>query len=467
MHQEARKHAGGGKVAGTGHGPARGTGAGTEASTGAFARLREALARAWTVSDFHHRHWLAHGVPHGWVPAHPDELERLPLVTKEDLLAAQAADAPWGGNLCVDPQDVAQVHLTSGTSGIGQERYACTAEDVRVMGASWGPQYQAIGLARGDCAVLTIPVSFFCAGLSALEGARLHGLVPIVTGVAAKDMILELLSLHHAAYLYGTESLLLQLASLARERGLAGRFGHLKGIQTVGTSPQLLAAAREVFGTRLFEVYGCTQAAAKIATTCSLGVGEGSMHFHDEHLYVETRDLASGRLVTEGTAEVIISTTYRQASPVFRFAMRDQVELVPAGACACGDPRPGYRPGTLARTDSMCKVRGVNVWPAAVERILFDHPAVREYRAVVRRREDGADELLLRVATRPGHPPGEGLAQALEDSVRRHTMVRPRVEFHADLPDSAGSYKVRRWADERERRMEATPAGAGSEGAKP
>lgn len=415
-------------------------------TVGDFARLQGAVRRAWSLSRFHRDHWRRHGVPEGWVPPEPAALSELPVVTKQDLLEAQRADPPWGGNLCIPERDVAQVHLTTGTSGIGQERYACSAADVQVMGQSWGPQYRAIGLARGDTAFLTIPVSFFCAGLSALEGARLHGLVPLLTGVASKDLMLELLAEHRVSYLYGVESLLLQLAHLARERGLAGQWrGHLKGVQSVGCSPELLQAAEEVYGARVFDVYGCTQAAAKIATTCELGIVGGTNHFHDEHLFIEARDVSTGAFVEEGEAELIISTPFREACPVIRFAIRDKVELVPAGGCPCGDGRPGFRPGSLGRIDSMLKIRGVNLWPQQLERLLLGHPAVRDFRAEVRRTDSGADELLLRVVPRPGEE-GAALAEALAQTVREKTMVRPRVVL-ASAVDEAGSYKVRRFQD--------------------
>lgn len=416
---------------------------------GDFGRLQAAIRRAWKVSEFHRRHWQARGVSEGWVPPAPAALAELPVVTKEDLLAAQRSDPPWGGNLCIEPREIAQVHLTTGTSGIGQERYAMSARDVEVMGRSWRPQYEAIGLERGDVALLTIPVSFFTAGLSALEGARAHGLVPLLTGVASKELMLELLTEHRVAYVYGVESLLLQLANIARERGLAGRWrSHLKGIQTVGASPQLLDAAREVFCAPVFDVYGCTQAAARISTTCRLGIEGGTNHFHSEHLYIETRDPRSGAPLDEGEAEIIVSTSYREASPVIRFAMRDKVELVTPGACACGDPAPGFRPGSVSRMDSMLKIRGVNVWPQQVEQLLLGHSAVRDFRATVQRRADGSDELVLRVSVnlRSG---ADGIAEALEDLVRERTMVRPRVVIDDAIDEAVGAYKVRRWQDTR------------------
>ncbi len=418
--------------------------------TGAFERLRAAVRRCWLRSDFFRTRWRDHGLPHGWLPDNPADVARFPLIDKPAILEAQQSDPPWGGNLCVESQDVVQIHLTSGTSGIGQERYACTAADVEVMGRSWGPQFEAIGLRRGDVALYTIPVSFLCAGHSALEGARLHRLIPIATGVAPRPTILAFLADYRAAYLYGTESFLLQLAADAERAGLAGSWSsHLKGIQSVGTSPHLLKAARQTFGAPLFEVYGCTQAAAKIATTCQLGTATGSVHFHDEHMYIETLDPETDDPVTEGRARIVISTTYRQATPVFRYDTGDVVELVPAGCCPCGDPRPGYRPGSVARTDSMMKIRGMNVWPQSVEQLLLAQSDVSEFRGAAQRRQDGSDELLIRIRPAPGVTATDSLIARLERSIREATLVRPHIVLDPDIPDADGDYKVRRWTDVR------------------
>ena len=416
----------------------------------AFTRLQDAIARCWSKSDFYRDYWTGRGVRDGWVPATPNELEGLPTITKQDILDAERTNPPWGGNLCIDPSEIAQVHLTSGTSGIGQERYACSASDVEVMGASWAPQFDAIGLEPGDVAIYTIPVSFMCAGLSALEGARIHKLVPLATGIASKKLILDFLSDQRATYLYGIESFLLQLASEARNLGLAGAFGgHLKGVQSVGASPHLIRTMKEVFGAPVFEVYGCTQAAAKIATTCHLGVETGTVHFRNEHLHIETRDPETGMPVTEGRANIVISTTYRQASPVIRYDMKDSVELVPAGSCPCGDFRPGYKPGSVARTDSMMKIRGMNVWPQAVEGLLLAHPGVAEFRGEATLQEDGSDELLIRIRPGAATQNVDDLTAALGETIRKETMIRPRIVLDRDIPDSAGDYKVRRWQDTR------------------
>ena len=283
-----------------------------------------------------------------------------------------------------------------------------------------------------------------------MEGARIHKLVPLATGIASKRMILDFLTDQQAAYLYGIESFLLQLAAEARNAGLAGRFGgHLKGVQSVGSSPYLIDTMREVFGVSVFEVYGCTQAAAKIATTCHLGVESGTVHFHDEHLYIETRDPETGMPVSEGRANIIISTTYREASPVIRYDMKDSMEVVPAGACPCGDPRPGYKPGSVARTDSMMKIRGMNVWPQAIEQILLSTPGVSEFRGEAVRKDDGSDDLIIRIRPNEATEALDDMTAALTDTIRKQTMVRPRIEIDRSIPDSDGDYKVRRWQDRR------------------
>lgn len=144
---------------------------------------------------------------------------------------------------------------------------------------------------------------------------------------------------------------------------------------------------------------------------------------------------------------MIISTPYREACPVIRFAIHDKVDIVPAGACGCGDPRPGFRPGSLGRIDSMLKIRGVNVWPQQVEQLILAYPSVRDFRAEVRRGPDGGDELIIRLAVSPDCD-GPALAEGVMHAVREKTMVRPRVVIEA-LGETPGAYKVRRWEDHR------------------
>ena len=81
-----------------------------------LAKLRGQLRYAWERSPFYRRKWEAAGVSPATLETLGD-LERFPVVTKEELRAAQAAAPPFGDYLCIPPESVARIHGTSGTTG--------------------------------------------------------------------------------------------------------------------------------------------------------------------------------------------------------------------------------------------------------------------------------------------------------------------------------------------------------------
>ena len=95
------------------------------------------------------------------------------------------------------------------------------------------------------------------------------------------------------------------------------------------------------------------------------------------------------------------------------------------------------------------KIRGMNVWPQVIETLLLAHPGVAEFRGEAARREDGSDELILRLRPNGGQDALDDMVDGLTDAVRRETLVRPRILIDREIPDSAGDYKVRRWQDSR------------------
>ena len=81
-----------------------------------LAKLREQVRYAWERSPFYRRKWEAAGVSPDALRT-LDDLGRFPVVTKEELRAAQAAHPPFGDYLCVPADAVARIHGTSGTTG--------------------------------------------------------------------------------------------------------------------------------------------------------------------------------------------------------------------------------------------------------------------------------------------------------------------------------------------------------------
>src|SRR5439155_16040537 len=83
--------------------------------------------------------------------------------------------------------------------------------------------------------------------------------------------------------------------------------------------------------------------------------------------------------------ELVITTLTKQALPVIRYRTGDVTSFVD-GDCPCG--RPYRRIERLhGRVDDMLVIRGVNVFPSAIEAALLDDPALGgQYAIVVDRR---------------------------------------------------------------------------------
>src|SRR6266511_6229638 len=66
--------------------------------------------------------------------------------------------------------------------------------------------------------------------------------------------------------------------------------------------------------------------------------------------------------------EIVYTHLRRQATPLVRYRSRDVVRML--GECSCGRTTPRFR--LLGRADSMFIVRGVNVFPRAIEAVLSE-----------------------------------------------------------------------------------------------
>ena len=80
--------------------------------------------------------------------------------------------------------------------------------------------------------------------------------------------------------------------------------------------------------------------------------------------------------------ELVITNLGRVGSPVIRYRTRDLVVRTLA-PCACGRTFARLVGGVTARADDMVNVRGVNVYPSAIEAIIRKIPEVLEYRCTV------------------------------------------------------------------------------------
>ena len=133
----------------------------------------------------------------------------------------------------------------------------------------------------------------------------------------------------------------------------------------------------------------------------------------------------TGDPLPAGEVGEVVVTSFNPDYPLIRFATGDLSAIMP-GQSPCGRTDRRLR-GWLGRADQTTKVKGMFVYPSQIAEVARQHPEVGRLRLVVERAGD-RDRMTLNCEV---DVPGEGLAAALEASLRSATGLRGEVELFA------------------------------------
>ena len=314
----------------------------------------------------------------------PDDLAALPFTTRHELACDQAADPPWG-TARTEPLDrYTRYHQTSSTTG-RPLRWLDTGASWQWIVDCWKAVYRAAGVTDADRILFPFgfgPFLGFWAGFDA--GAQL-GALCIPGGGMSSESRLRLLDAARPTVVCCTPTYALRLAEAARAGGgvnLAD--GPVETLIVAGEPGGHVPATRERiergWGARVVDHHGLTEV-GPISFEC--GQAAGALHLNECEFVCEVLDPASGAAVAAGEpGELVVTNLGRTASPVIRYRTGDIVR-VRREACVCGRTLARAVGGILSRADDMVWVRGVNVYPTAVEAVIRRFPEVVEYRCTV------------------------------------------------------------------------------------
>jgi phenylacetate-CoA ligase len=324
------------------------------------------------------------------------ELRHFPLTTKADVLTDLAAAPPFGRRLRVPARAIRHVVTTSGTSGAGQEVYPLDAEDERTVYAMAARGFAWAGVDEESVVINTLPLSLSAAGQWYYHALRLLRATVLEVGTLPTDRKLEHLERFGADTVIGTPSYLYRMVVEAHRLGLDTRTVRRFIVAGESWSLAWMRRLEASWGAKAFEQYGSTQRG--MAWTCPSGAVRGDergvLHALSDFGVYEVIDPATGEAVDEGQGELVLTPFVSSAAPLVRFATGDRVTVV--AGCDCGRPGPCFSAGTVERYDFMVKVRGVNLWPQALDSAVFGVLGVREYEAIVERDEAGRERLYVR-----------------------------------------------------------------------
>ena len=361
------------------------------------------------------------------------ELAELPTMSKADTLATREEYAPFGGHLGVEPADVKRVYQTSGSSG-RPSLIAMTGPDLETWTEIGARSYYATGIHPHHSVLTTFGAGPFVAGHTHWTLDRI-GTCRVPVGPGDLERVLSACKAGIVDTLLATPSFALYLASVFENRGLAGPdagFTHLVvGGEPGGGIPAVRKRIEEAFGADVTEASGIGDVSPSLYGEC---LAKDGMHFCGQgYVWPELidPDTETPINIEKGAAgEMVYTSLVREAMPVIRFRSGDIVKITGVD-CRCG--RTSFKLRIEGRADDMFIVRGVNVYPSAIQAVVADYePAVTGRVRVVL--PEGAGfavdpPIPVEVEVPSGSAGRAGLRSAIEAAIRSRLVFRSAVTF--------------------------------------
>src|SRR3954453_6792263 len=372
-----------------------------------------------------------------------EALPDLPPLTKLELVNDQERNPPFGTNLTYPLDRYTQMHQTSGTTG-PPLRVLDTAEDWAWWRERFAHTLTVCGVGPGDKVALTYSFGPHVQFWAAKEGLEEVGAMAIALGGMGSTQRLQTIDEVGATAIWCTPTYALRLLEVAVEQRLESALDSVQRVLCTGepgaSLPAVRARIQEGFGARCVDHAGLTEA-GPFGYPCSEG---GGMHLNEDEFVVEILDHDLTPVGEGERGELVVTALNRTGFPVLRYRTGDVVVSSPA-RCPAGHADRWLREGIVGRVDDMVVIRGMNVFPSAVEQAVRSIGGAGEFRITFYTERSGLDEMKLEVELADG-----GASRELHELMRQQLGLRVRLVPVAPgtLPRAEGS-KARRVSDER------------------
>ena len=422
-----------------------------------FEKLKRVMDAAWATNPFYRDHWKEAGVEPSMIRSLEDFTARVPTVSKATFMADQAREPPYvrrfshvlGKGLPLT------VCTTSGTTGQGVDVHGFTRAEAAIGIEAYAYLFRWAGLKPGDPAFLNFPITMLGGGRIELLGMEGYGLTVFCVGNYDVKRKLELMERFRPKCILSTTSYLGHLSAASAQSPPPGGVEILMGAGE-GAGFSWFERLQDEWQARIVNQFGSTQSRTDHMFTCERGIGTrerpGMLHNIDPYFLLEVIDPATGRQVKDGEAgEIVITSLFHTDIPLVRCGMRDRAVYREPRYCPCGRPFSGVEIATIGRMDDMKKVKGVNIWPQAVDDLMFHMDSVDEYQIVLTSGKDAVDVATARIMPKTELAPGarDAFAAELGRRLRERIGIRFEIELVPLGTLARSEYKARRWVDER------------------
>ncbi|MBI3740155.1 MAG: phenylacetate--CoA ligase family protein [Chloroflexi bacterium] len=407
-----------------------------------LARMQTQLRELLATNAFYQKKLRAAGFTDAREFKSLDDLARLPFTRKQELVDDQAAHPPFGSNLTYALDHYIRHHQTSGTTG-KPLRWLDTRASWDWWKRCWGAVYRAASVDKSDRIFFAFSFGPFIGFWSAWAGAEEIGALCISGG--AQDSLARLKNILElgATVICCTPSYALHLAEVAQKENLDLRASAVKKIivagEPGGSIPGTQTRMQDAWNATVFDHTGATEIGAH-GFTC---LAQRGVHLNEGEFIIEVIDPVTGKNADEG--ELVITNLGRIGSPNLRYRTGDQVKLNRA-PCECGRTFARMEGGIIGRIDAMLIVRGVNIFPSALEAIVRAYPEAQEF-AVEIFRANELDELELKIEI--AAPNAEMIADKIARDAHQRLGLRVLVRIAPNGSLPRFELKARRVNDRR------------------
>ncbi len=353
-------------------------------------RLQSSLNRAYKNVSFYRKIFDDKKV----VPEDISSFEQfklLPFTTRKDL----QDNYPYG-LFAVPLREVVRIHTTTETidtpTVIGYTR-----NDLKNWGILVARFLTAGGVTHDDVIQISFHYGLFTGAFGLHAGAERIGASVIPASSEHTDRQIRIMQDYRTTVLVSTPSFALILA----ER-----------LNALGIDPKMLTLKKGLFGGEVwservrqeiaerlfidaFDNYGVSELMGPgIASECEVKNG---LHIFEDHFFPEIIDPQTGALLPAGaTGELVLTTLSREAFPLLRYRTGDLTSL-DYTPCDCGRTLVRMK-RVMGRVDDIIIVKGVNVVPEQIGKVLKEIEGCEPQYQIILTREQYRDILEVQVA---------------------------------------------------------------------
>ncbi len=368
-----------------------------------------------------------------WQP----ELEKMPRKQLEELQVKKLKDTI---NVCLQSpfykkrlgelgitadsiDDAVRIHSTSGTTGnpcvvVYSEHDICSWANMIAR------NLYMVGCRKNDVFQNSSGYGMFTGGLGFQYGAEWLGAMTVPAGAGNSKRQIKFVKDFGTTCLHAIPSYAIRLAEVFQEEGIDPRSTNLRTL-CIGAEPHTEEQRQRIermLGVKAYNSFGMTEMN-----------GPG----------VEIVDPDTFEPVPDGEiGEMVLTTLDRTMMPILRYRTRDLTRIIP-GECKCG--RTHRRIDRIkGRTDDMFIIKGVNVFPMQVEKILVQYPGLGSNYLITLDTEDDNDIMTVEVEldglNTDVYPELQKMTKDIQRALKDEILLTPRVKLvkKGTLPVSEG-----------------------------